>query len=222
LLIVDNWPSDEVEWLTAPWHPDYPEMGSRQISFSRRLYIERSDFAVNPPAGYRRLAPGRNVRLRYGFIVCCHEPEYDSDGNIRAVHCSFYTNSRSGQDKSGIKTKGVVHWLDSSSALSAEIRLYNPLFTDSNPNAAPDVRSILNPESLTVCRQALVEPALSSQPSNQPVQFERVGYFVCDSKDSQPASQVFNRIVSLRQSQDRKRQENKAAFRQGIQQTTGG
>lgn len=199
LLIIDNWSEDKVEWLDAPWHPKHSEMGTRPICFARELYIEQDDFMLEPAKDYRRLAPGRDVRLRYGYIVRCNGAELNADGSIKEVHCSFYSNSRSGQDSSKIKASGVIHWLESKTALPAQLRFYNPLFENPDPESTEDISQGLNPQSLELCDQALIEPAvLKTESAAGPLQFERVGYFIRDPEDAEDGRPVFNRTVSLR------------------------
>lgn len=202
LLIIDNWSDVLPTQLMAPWHPNKPELGARDIAFGPELYIERNDFMLDPPKGYSRLSPNADVRLRYAYIVHCGEPELDGEGNIKAVHCTLHENSRSGEDSSGVKVKSVIHWLSATTAVPALLRLYDRLFQVPDPGRADDFVQTLNPDSLVLCEQACVEPATMGV--SGPVQFERTGYFVLDqeSTDDRP---VFNRIVALRDTWANKR-----------------
>ena len=195
-LIIDNWSDALPTQLTVPWHPNKPELGTRDIAFGRRLYIERDDFMLDPPKGYKRLSPNADVRLRYAYIVHCGKPELDSEGNIKAVHCTLHENSRSGEDNSGIKAKSVIHWLSAATAVPALLRLYDRLFQVPDSNRVEDFVQTLNPDSLVLCERACVEPAAIGL--SAPVQFERTGYFVLDQANTTPDRPVFNRTVALR------------------------
>lgn len=197
-LIIDNLSATAPTMLEAAWHPNKPELGTRQIQFGSELYIEQHDFSLDPPKGYKRLTPGVDVRLRYGYILRCGEPELDAAGRVTAVHCTFYENSRSGQDTSGIRAKGVIHWLAASSAVPIRVNLYDVLFSMSNPNQADDISAAVNPDSLTICDTALAEPAVATVAKGRSLQFERIGYFIRDAEDTPDARPVFNRTIKLR------------------------
>ena len=179
------------ETLEAPWHPQNEELGKRQLAFTRELYIERDDFIMEPPKKYKRLSPGEMVRLRYGFIIRCDEVVTDDQDRVVELRCHYFPESKSGSDASGLKPKGVIHWVSAVAGVSAEVRVYDRLFEVVAPGAE-SLTQDLNSESLTVCA-AVVEPAvmLSSQ---RRFQFERLGYFCKDSE----TPGVFNRTVTLR------------------------
>jgi len=200
-LIIDNYPDGKSETCEAPNHPQKPEWGKRSVPFSRALWIEREDFQEHPPKGYFRLFPGNEVRLRYGFVVKCTGADKDGAGNVVAVHCEYYPDSKSGTpgaDK--YKVKGNIHWVCANSAYRAEVRLYDRLFRVPHPGAGD--RSFLddiNPDSKRVIG-ACLEPALKDAQPEDRFQFERHGYFVADRVDSKPGAPVFNRAVTLRDS----------------------
>ena len=183
------------ETVTGPWHPQQPQMGEREMTFSRNLYIERQDFSDNPPRKYRRLIPGGMVRLRYGYIIECEEVVRDSAGEVAELRCRYVPESRSGSDSSGLKPKGVIHWVDANAATPAEVRNFDRLF-DAPAPAGDAFTNDLNPNSLGI-DQGFVEPAIVASPEAR-FQFERTGYFVKDSELHRPERPVFNRIVSLR------------------------
>ena len=187
----------DAETLTAAWHPQNPDLGVREMTFSDTLFIERDDFMETPPRKYRRLTPGGMVRLRYGYIIICDEVVKDAAGDIVELHCRYVPESKSGSDTSGLKPKGVIHWVAARTALPARVRLYERLFTEANPNGANYLER-LNPDSLRDM-DARVEPAVVA--SEEPAfQFERLGYFVKDAVDYAPTRPVFNRTVALRDS----------------------
>ena len=197
LVTLTNYPEGQTEEMGAAWHPQQPERGERQMPFGAALYIEREDFAEEPPPKYRRLIPGGMVRLRYGYIIRCDEIIKDADGRVTELRCSYVAESRSGHDTSGLKPKGVIHWVAAHSAVPVEVRLYDRLFKVAAPEGH-DLSDTLNDASLRSV-QAQVEPAIVA--SDEPrFQFERVGYFFKDPEDSTPGAPVFNRIVTLRDS----------------------
>jgi len=201
-VVVTDYPQDRVEELDAPYYPhDVPGEGSRILPFSRELYIERDDFLEDPPKGYHRLAPGREVRLRYAYIIRCDEVVKDpSTGEVTELHCSYDPETRSGSDKSGRKVQGTIHWVSAAHALKAELRLYDRLFSAADPQGDPDrdYRELLNPKSLENV-EGLVEPSLGGVRPGERFQFERLGYF-CVDPDSTGDALVFNRVVTLRDS----------------------
>ncbi len=195
-VVLTNYRGD-TETLTAAWHPQNPDLGVREMTFSDTLLIERDDFMETPPRKYRRLTPGGMVRLRYGYIVICDEIVKDAAGDIVELRCRYVPESKSGSDTSGLKPKGVIHWVDARTALPARVRLYERLFTEANPSSA-NYLELLNPDSLRDM-DARVEPAVVA--SEEPAfQFERLGYFVKDAVDYAPTRPVFNRTVALRDS----------------------
>jgi glutaminyl-tRNA synthetase len=200
-LIIDNYPEGQSETCHAPVHPHHPERGSREFPLSRELWIEREDFNETPPKGYFRLFPGNKVRLRYGFVVECTGADKDADGNIVAVHCTYFPDSKSGTEGANTyKVKGNIHWVSAEHAYAAEVRIYDRLFKDANPGAGgTDFLEAINPQAKRVV-QAFIEPGATRIAAEDRVQFERHGYFVADRVDSAPGRPVFNRIVTLKDS----------------------
>ncbi|MCY4013397.1 MAG: glutamine--tRNA ligase/YqeY domain fusion protein [Gammaproteobacteria bacterium] len=195
-VVLTNFQPD-AETLTAAWHPQHPDLGVREMTFSEVLYIDRDDFMETPPPKYRRLTPGGMVRLRYGYIIICDEVVKDASGAIVELRCRYVPESKSGSDTSGLKPKGVIHWVDAETARPASIHLYERLFTEANPNSA-NYLDVLNPDSLRAM-EGWVEPAVVAS-DQRAFQFERLGYFVKDAVDYAPARPVFNRTVALRDS----------------------
>jgi glutaminyl-tRNA synthetase len=200
-LVIDNFPEDGEEPCTAPVHPHHPERGSRAFPLTRELWIEREDFNEHPPKGYFRLFPGNKVRLRYGFVVECTGFDKDEHGNVTAVHCNYFADSKSGTEGSNnYKVKGNIHWVSAKTAYAAEVRLYDRLFNEPQPDAGGrDFLTAMNPNSKRLVN-AYLEPGAAQLNAEDRVQFERHGYFVADRYDSQPGKPVFNRIVSLKDS----------------------
>ena len=182
---------DDIE-LEGPWHAQNADLGSRKLPFSRELWIEQSDFSENPPGKWKRLSPGEMVRLRYAYIIRCDEVEYDGDGNVVQLNCTYFPDSKSGEDTSGLKPKGVVHWVDAKQSVAVEVRDYDRLFNVPSPSAKTFIDDI-NEQSLTTLH-AMVEPAMMAL-DEQHFQFERQGYFCKDSE----LPGVFNKTVSLRE-----------------------
>jgi len=202
-LVIDNYPDDRVEEFQAANHPQNPEMGSRMIPFCREVYIERDDFQEIPEKGFHRLAPGQEVRLRYAYIVKCTKVLKDEAGDVVEVHCDYDPDSHSGGAAAGRKVKGTIHWVSARHALTAEVRLYDRLFSVANPGG-DDWKGLLHPNSVEVLAACRLEPALSSAVAEERYQFERMGYFSVDPKDSRPGAPVFNRTVTLRDSWTKK------------------
>ena len=199
-LVIENYPEGQTETLTARNHPDNPEAGERQVTFGRELYVERDDFMENPPKKFYRLSPGKEVRLRYGFFVTCQSVVKDAAGEVVELRCTYDPASRGGNAPDGRKVQATIHWVSAADAVRAEVRLYNPLFSRPDPGAeGGDVMADLNPDSVEVLRDALVEPALASAMVGEAVQFERQGYF-CADPDGTAKRPVFNRTVGLRDS----------------------
>jgi glutaminyl-tRNA synthetase len=200
-LIIDNYPEGQSEPCSAPVHPHHPERGNRHFSLSRELWIEREDFMEVPSKGYFRLFPGNRVRLRYGFVVECTGFDKDEAGNITAVHCTYFADSKSGTDGANTyKVKGNIHWVSAAHAVEAEVRLYDRLFKDPHPDAGgKDFKQALNPNAKVVIHAYLESGAEQAKPDER-FQFERHGYFVADRVDSTPGRPVFNRIVTLKDS----------------------
>ncbi len=201
-LVIDNFPAGEVHELEAPYFPDDPpRLGSRTVPFSRELWIERDDFMEQPPKKFHRLAPGSEVRLRWGYIVRCTDVVKDAAGEVREVHCTYDPATRGGNPADGRKIKGTIHWVSAAHALEAEVRLYDRLFTVERPDGSADAdfKSFINPRSLEVVT-AKVEPSLAGVEPGTRFQFERQGYVVADAVDCRPTRLVFNRTVPLRDS----------------------
>jgi glutaminyl-tRNA synthetase len=195
-LVIDNYPEGQSEELDAVNHPDDPAAGTRRIRFGRELFIERDDFMENPPKKFFRLSPGREVRLRYAYFVTCREVIKNGTGDIVALRCTYDPATRGGNAPDGRKVQATMHWVSAADAISAEIRLYNPLFTRPDPNAS-NFTADLNPNSLEVLTDCKLERALAAVMPEEGVQFERQGYFALDP-DSSPQGLVFNRTVGLR------------------------
>jgi glutaminyl-tRNA synthetase len=199
-VVIEDYPDGQVERLEAVNNPEDPAAGTRQVPFSRVVYIERDDFREDPPKQFHRLAPGREVRLRYAYVIKCREVIKDERGDVVELRCTHDPQTL-GQQPEGRAVKGVVHWVSAPHALRAEVRLYDRLFTTEDPEAvAPgqDYKANLNPDSLQVLRDCQVEPSLAEAPPGSRFQFERLGYFCTDAKDSTAGALVFNRTVSLR------------------------
>ena len=202
-VVITNYPEGKTEWLDAVNNPEDASAGARQVPFSRALYIERDDFMENPPRRFYRLAPGREVRLRYGYFIRCEEVVKDADGNIAELRCSYDPQTRGGSSPDGRKVRATLHWVSAAHALDAELRLYDHLFTRWNPDEdadGADWLSFLNPESLVVIGDAKLEPGLKDAAPGSRYQFERQGYFCVDTEDSTPDRLVFNRTATLRDS----------------------
>ena len=196
-VVIENYPDGQTEWLETENNPEDPETGKRALPFSCELYIEQDDFMENPPPKYFRLSPGSMVRLKSAFIIRCDRLEKDADGKPHTVYCSYVPESRSGQDTSGLKVQGVIHWLSAQHAQQAEVRLYDRLFQLEDPGAEDDFKKSLHPDSLKIISNAYVEPALMDVTSGEKFQFTRLGYF-CVDPDSTPVKPVFNRTVTLK------------------------
>jgi glutaminyl-tRNA synthetase len=199
-VIIDNYPEDKVEQLEAVNNPEDPNAGTRKVPFSRELYMEREDFMENPPKKFYRLAPGREVRLRYAYFVTCTNAVKDKDGRIVELHCTYDPATRGGDAPDGRKVKSTLHWVSANHSLPAEARLYDHLFTKENPDDAEegeDFKSNLNPNSLEVLKDCRVEPNLAEARPLSRYQFERLGYF-CTDPDSTDGKLIFNRTVTLR------------------------
>jgi glutaminyl-tRNA synthetase len=200
-VTVTTWPEGEVEQLAAPYFPpDVGKPGERAVPFTRELFVDRDDFALDPPAGWQRLAPGRTVRLRHGYCVRCDEVVTDDAGEVVGLQVSHIPGSV-GSNPEGVKVSGVIHWVSAPESISAEVRLYDRLFRDPRPeDAGGDFIANLNPDSLQVIEGARLEPSLAGAEPGSRWQFERVGYFAVDPVDSRPGAPIFNQIVTLRDS----------------------
>ena len=200
-LVLDNVPADFNEPCSAPVHPKQPELGRREFPLTRELWIEREDFTETPPKGYFRLFPGNKVRLRYGYVIECTGCDKDAAGNITAVHANIIPDTKSGTPGAdSVKVKGNIHWVSAAHALEAEVRLYDRLFSDPQPDSGDkNFLDALNPDSKKIVT-AYLEPTLATAKPEDRFQFERHGYFVADRIDSQPGKPVFNRVVGLKDS----------------------
>ncbi|MDQ3248500.1 MAG: glutamine--tRNA ligase/YqeY domain fusion protein [Chloroflexota bacterium] len=215
-VVFTNYPTDQVEEIDAPSYPhDVPKEGSRPVPFGRELYIERDDFLEAPPKDFFRLAPGREVRLRYAYIIKCEEVIKDAAGEISELRCAYDPDSRGVATPDGRKVKGTIHWVSAAHALPAEVRLYDRLFTVPDPDAAEDFKATLNPASVQILQGCRLEPSLAAAPTGERYQFERQGYFVADTVDSQPGALVFNRIIDLRDSWAKATQPDAPAVKPG-------
>ncbi|HHV93417.1 MAG TPA: glutamine--tRNA ligase/YqeY domain fusion protein [Firmicutes bacterium] len=199
-VVIENYPEGKVEELEAINNPEDPSMGSRKVPFSREVYIEQEDFMEDPPKGYRRLAPGREVRLRYGYVIRCEDVIKDEDGNIVELRCTYDPETLGGATPDGRKVRGIIHWVSAPHAVSGEVRLYDRLFTIENPGEVEDFWNYVNPESLIVLKDCKLEPSLADAEPGSFYQFERQGYFCVDLVDSKPDRLVFNRTVALKDS----------------------
>lgn len=197
-VVLENYPEDKVEWFEVPNHPGDDSMGTRQMPFTRELYIEQEDFMEDPPRKFFRLSPGEEVRLYGAYYITCDEVVKDADGNVVELRCHIDPESRGGSTPDGRRVKGTLHWVSAPHAIDAEVRLYETLFLEEDPAAHDDFHEILNPESLIVLQDAKLEPSLAEAEAGNPYQFMRKGYFVVDSKDSSPDHLVFNLTVSMR------------------------
>ena len=199
-VVITNWPEGEVDHLEAVNNPEDASAGTREVPFSGELYIERSDFLEDPPKKFFRLAPGREVRLRYAYFITCNEVIKDANGEVVELRCTYDPATRGGDAPDGRKVKGTLHWVSAPHALDAEVRLYETLFTEEDPMKAAeggDALDFLNPESKTVVANCKVEPSLADAAPGDAFQFERTGYFAVDP-DSKKGALVFNRTVTLR------------------------
>jgi len=200
-VVIDNYSEDQVEEMEAVNNPEDETAGTRKVPFSKVLYIEQEDFMEDPPRKFYRLAPGREVRLRYAYFVTCTECVKDDDGNVVELHCTYDPATRGGNAPDGRKVKSTIHWVSAAHAAPAEVRLYDHLFSKEDPFDAPegeDYKSNLNPKSLEILTGCQVEPSLKTAKGGSRWQFERMGYFCVDSVESTPGRLVFNRTVTLR------------------------
>lgn len=199
-LVITNYPEGETEWLDAPHNLENEALGSRKLAFTRELYIEREDFMIDPPKKYFRLFPGNEVRLMNAYFVTCTGYDVDEDGKVTEIRCTYDPETKSGNGFEGRKVKGTIHWVSASHAVPCEVRLYENIVDEEKGVYNEDGELNLNPNSLTVIKDALVEESLKGTTEVEQYQFVRNGYFCLDSKDSKPEMPVFNRIVSLKSS----------------------
>ena len=196
-VVIENFPEDRVEELEAVNNPEDAGAGTRRLPFSRELFIEADDFMENPPKKFFRLAPGREVRLRYAYFITCHEVLKNADGEVVELRCTYDPKTRGGDAPDGRKVKATLHWVSAPHAVSAEVRLFDTLFSSVDPGAGGDFLDDLNPDSLEVINDARLEPSLAGLEPGERVQLERLGYF-CADPDTTPERQVLNRTVTLR------------------------
>ena len=202
-LVITNYPEDQTEELDAINNPEDHSMGTRNIPFSKEIYIDRDDFKEVPPPKFHRLSPGKEVRLRYAYIISCDEVVKDeSSGEIIELRCTYFPDTKSGSATSPKKVKGTIHWVSAKEAINAEVRLYDRLFSAEDPEGeeGKDFKEFINPNSLEILNTSLLEPSLQNAKPGEKFQFERLGYFCVDTKYSKAGSPVFNRIVTLRDS----------------------
>ncbi|MGL4926866.1 MAG: glutamine--tRNA ligase [Plesiomonas shigelloides] len=196
-VVIENLPEGHLEVLQAPVHPNKAEMGTRELPFTREIFIDRADFREEANKQYKRLVLGKEVRLRNAYVIKAERVEKDAEGNIQTIFCTYDADTLGKDPADGRKVKGVIHWVSADKGVPAEIRVYDRLFSVANPAAADDFLSTINPESLVI-RRGVVEPSLAQAPAEKAYQFEREGYFCVDSKDSSAGHLVFNRTVGLR------------------------
>jgi glutaminyl-tRNA synthetase len=197
-VVIENYPKYASEQLEAVNNPEDPEMGVREVPFSRELYIERDDFMEEPPKKFFRLSPGREVRLRYAYFITCKDVIKNGAGEVVELRCTYDPETRGGNAPDGRRVKSTLHWVSTADAVEAEVRLYDHLFTAENPAAADDLSSVINPQSMEIVKNAKMEPSLSGLAPGAQCQFERVGYFCKDARGGETEGMVFNRIVTLR------------------------
>jgi glutaminyl-tRNA synthetase len=201
-VVITNYPEEQEEELEAQNHPQNPEMGTRKIPFCREIYVEQTDFMEDAPRKFFRLSVGREVRLRYAYLVTCQEVIKDDAGNVIELHCTYDPETRGGSAPDGRKVKGTIHWVSARHALKTEVRLYDRLFTAEHPDKDKDkdFKEFVNPDSLQVLKDCMLEPSLEKAEITDRFQFERLGYFCLDSSELAQGNSVFNRIVTLRDS----------------------
>ena len=196
-VVITNYPEGSDEYVAAKNNPEDESAGTRDIPFSRELFIEKNDFMENPPKKYFRLSPGKEVRLKFAYFIKCNEVVKDENGDVVELHCTYDKNTKGGKSNDGRKVKGTLHWVSALHAISAEVRLYDRLFKSISPDTDANFLESINSDSLKVLNECKIEPYLASEIAEIPVQFERLGYFIRDSKSSKE-SLVFNRTVALR------------------------
>jgi len=196
-VILTNYPEGQSEQLSAPNHPQKPEMGERDLPFSHELYIDQTDFMETPPKGFKRLVLGGEVRLRNAYVIRCDEVIKDGHGSVIELRCSYDPDTL-GKNPEGRKVKGVIHWVEAQHAIEAEVRLYDRLFTQANPDKSGDYRDVLNPDSLLSLARCYLEPSLAKARPGAQFQFEREGYFCLDEMHVHGQKPVYNRTVTLR------------------------
>ena len=199
-IVIENYPEEQTEELAAVNNPENPKAGTRNVPFSRELFIEQNDFMEDPPRKFFRLAPGREIRLRYAYFITCAQVIKDENGHVIEIRCTYDPETKGGSAPDGRKVKGTIHWVSAKHCLDAEVRLYDRLFSVPNPGRDGDFKKDINTDSLQVLTHCKVEPSLKNTDPNVTVQFERKGYFCVDFVDSSPEHLIFNRTVPLRDS----------------------
>jgi glutaminyl-tRNA synthetase len=199
-IVIENYPEEQTEELAAVNNPENPEAGTRTVPFSRELFIEQNDFMEDPPRKFFRLAPGREIRLRYAYFITCTQVIKDENGHVIEIRCTYDPETKGGSAPDGRKVKGTIHWVSAKHCLDAEVRLYDRLFSVPNPGRDGDFKKDINTDSLQVLTHCKVEPSLKNTDPSVTVQFERKGYFCVDFVDSSPEHLIFNRTVPLRDS----------------------
>ncbi len=207
-LVIDNYPEGETEWLSVVNNPENEALGTREVPFSRELYIEREDFMEEPPKKYFRLFPGNEVRLMSAYFVKCVGCEKDADGNVTVVHCTYDPASKGGNSPDGRKVKGTIHWVSAAESVKAQVRLYENIIDEEKGVYNEDGSLNLNPDSLKVLAECRMEPSVKDAKAYDSFQFVRQGFFCVDCRDSKPGNLVFNRIVSLKSSYVLPKKEN--------------
>ncbi len=198
-VVIDNYPEGKSETIDVELHPDHPEMGTRKVTFSREIYVEQDDFMAEPVKKYFRLFPGNEVRLKSAYFVTCTSYEIDDDGNVTCLHCTYDPESKGGNSPDGRKVKGTLHWVSKEDSVKATVNIYDRLFKTEKPGSAEDLADELNPESLTVLENCLIEGCFKDAKPGDVFQFMRQGYF-CVDKDSTPDNLIINRTVDLKSS----------------------
>jgi len=202
-VVITDFPENKIEMLEGENNPEDPDAGTRKIPFTREIYIERTDFREDAPKKYFRMAPGKEVRLKHAYYITCNEVIRDDSGNIVEIHCTHDPASRGGWTDDGRKVRGTLHWVSASEGIRAEVRLFDKLFLKENPENVSEGETFLsnlNPDSLTVLTDCVVEPSMADVSADVSYQFLRTGYFCLDEKLSKPGQPIFNRSVSLRDS----------------------
>jgi len=198
-IIIENYPENQEELVSGINHPQNPDSGTREIPFTREIYVEQDDFMEDAPKKFFRLSPGREVRLRFAYYITCKQVIKNEDGSINSLICTYDPESRGGKTPDGRKVKGTIHWVSAVHAIKARVNLYDRLFNTPNPAAAADFTSVINPDSNSVAENAMLEPAVELTDNKLAYQFERLGYFISDIT-STIENPVFNRTISLRDS----------------------
>jgi len=208
-VVIENYPENLIEELDAKNNPNDENAGTRKIKFSREFFIEQDDFMEDPPKKFFRLTPGREVRLRYAYLITCTAVVRNKEDDITEVHCTYDPETKGGSAPDGRKVKGTIHWVDAQSAINAEIRQYDRLFTEEIPGKSGNLLDDINQNSLTIIPGCKLEPALQNSPMGETIQFERLGYF-CKDKDSSSNHLIFNQTIGLRDTWEKRKGDENA------------